>query len=102
MAKIAQMPALGVVNALRGVLDFYTWCNLVIVRKWPRSPGRFRNPYVTYTGSLFAYINQMAAEIPPDIKEFYEPLASQSGLSWKDWLTRLYINPGTRVHLIQG
>ncbi len=102
MAKIAAMPSMDIVNSLRGVLDFYVWCNLVIVRKWPKAPDRSRNDLVMSTAEKFKYVNQAASTLTADIIQPYKDIASQTGLSWKDWMTRLYINPGTNVHLIEG
>jgi len=102
MAKIAAMPSIDIVNSLRGVLDFYTWCNLVIVRRWPKAPGRSRNDLVMSTAEKFKYVNQAASTLTDDIIQPYKDIAIQTGLSWKDWMTRLYINRDPRVRLIEG
>lgn len=100
MAKIAQMPAADIVNSMHGVLDYYTWCNLNIVRKWPRAPERARNPYVMYQADQFTYIGQLAGTLPENVVDTYKWLADKTGLSWKDWLTRNYINGKTHLRLI--
>lgn len=100
MAKIAAMPSMAVVDSLRGKLDFYKWCGLTIVRKWPKSPGRSRNPNVVAAQGPFIYINKIARFLPDTIHEAYQVLAQDSAFSWKDWLNRLYINASIRDHLI--
>ena len=91
MAKLTAMPSKDIVDAFRGTLDFYRWCDLVIVRKWPRSPGRLRNPYVMATGARFAYVNQMASTISPDLQAAYAYTAQDTALSWKDIMVSLYL-----------
>lgn len=100
MALIAQMPSKDIVNSLRGVLDFYTWCNLNIVRKWPRAPERGRNENVLATGARFSYINKLASTLPENVIDTYQWLADKTGLTWKDWLTRNYISGKTHLRLI--
>lgn len=92
MAKISQLPSKNIVDAFRGKLDFYTWCNLTIVRKWPHAPGRNRVAAVVATQAPFAYINKLAATLPANVVDTYKELSSNSGMLWKDYLTRLYIN----------
>jgi len=92
MAKLSAMPSKDIVDAFRGTLDFYRWCDLVIVRKWPRSPGRLRNPYVMATAERFAYVNQMTSTITPDLKAAYAYTALDSSLTWKDIMVSLYLS----------
>jgi len=88
-----------IVDSLRGVLDFYTWCDLNIVRSWPRAPGRTRAPAVVATQVPFAYINTVASTLPADVIDAYKELADGTGLSWKDFVCRLYINASLKDHL---
>lgn len=92
MALLKQLPAKDVVDALRGKLDFYTWCNLNIVRKWPRRPSLPHSPRKVAAQVPFAYINKLASTLPAEVVESYQVLAPDSGMVWKDYLTRLYIN----------
>lgn len=98
MALIKQMPSKDIVDGFRGVLDFYTWCNLNIVRSWPRAPGRKRAPGVAAAGASFAYINKLASTLPDNVIEPYKELAIGTGLTWKDFLCRLYINASIEDH----
>jgi len=92
MAKIGAIPARDIVDSFRGKLDFYTWCNLNIVRSWPRSPGRARNPLVMATGERFSYINKAVKDLPPNIVDAYKEPSLFGALSWKDFATRFYVN----------
>lgn len=100
MAKIGALPGKDVIDAFRGKLDFYTWCELKIVRKWPRAPGRKRAPAVVAAQAPFAYINKLAGSLPASVVESYQELAQASSLSWKDFLNRLYINATIEDHPI--
>ena len=99
MAKVGALPGTDIVDAFRGKLDFYDWCNLHIVRSWPRSPGRNRSAAVVASQQPFTYINKLASTLPADVIEPYKQMASDSGLSWKDYLNRLYINASIRDNM---
>lgn len=100
MAKIGAIPSKDIVDGFRGVLDYYCHPNGFVVRSWPRSPGRNRNPQVVAAQGPFTYINKLASTLPPDVIEPYKELALGSGLTWKDYLNRLYINGSIRVTII--
>ena len=93
MAKIGQKPSLDTVDAFRGVLDFYQWCDLNIVRSWPQWRPKERSPEVVAAQIPFAYLNQLAGTLSTSVSDSYRELASSTGLTWKDYLNRLYINP---------
>lgn len=90
MAKLSQMPALWVIDAFRGVVDFYQWCGLVIARKWPRAPVAPRSPGVQATGNQFAYVNKQSSTLDETVRPFYEEMALGTALTWKDFMVRLY------------
>lgn len=100
MAKISQMPALDVVKTLRGKLDFYKWCDMTIVRAWPKRSDVPRSDYAIATSQKFAYIAAQAKLVDPLIKPFYELLASASKYTWKDWEVSLWYKGTSRLHLI--
>jgi len=92
VAKIGALPGKNIVDAFRGKLDYYTWCDLKIVRKWPRAPGRSRAPAVVATQGPFAYINKLASTLGALVIEPYVDEAMGTGLTWKDYLNRDYIS----------
>lgn len=92
MALISEMPSEAVIGRLRGVLDYYKWCNLNIVRTWPRSPGRNRSIPCALAGQQFSYINKENSELTPELQDLYEDLAFATAMTAKDWLVRLYVN----------
>lgn len=92
MAKIAVMPNAAIIDGFAGHLDFYTWCNLTIVRSWPRRPTGPRSLACALAGQQFAYINKQVATLDPTIYAQYQALSQGNALTAKDWLNRLYIN----------
>jgi len=100
MALIKTMPSLAVVKSLRGSLDFYKWCNLNIVRKWPRKPDTPRSDYSLAASGRFTYITQQAGVVDPDIKAAYDELASASKWTWKDFEMSLWSKGTSRVSFI--
>lgn len=100
MAKVAQLPSKSIIDGLRGKLDYSVWCNLVIVRKWPRSPGRKRNAAVVAAQGPFSYINKLASTLNDEVINSYKVIATGGGVSWKDYLTRWYINGTIKTHSV--
>jgi len=92
MAIIKSMPSKDVVDGFRGVLDYYTWCDLVIVRSWPTRQKPHTSPREAAARERFIYINKLAPTLPPNVKATLEELAASGGLTWKDWLNRLYLS----------
>lgn len=92
MALLDTMPSAEIIDRFRGVLDFYAWCNLNICRTWPSRPGRARSIPCALCGQQFSYISKQTADISPDIRAQYDELAIDTAMTWKDWMTRLYVN----------
>lgn len=91
MALIKAMPSQAVISGLRGVLDFYEYCNLVIVRSWPRMRIKERAPGVVAAQSGLAYASNMYSDLPAHVVQSWEFLADQSNLTARDWLIRAYL-----------
>lgn len=91
MAVLASMPSRAVIDGLRGVLDFYQWCDLVICRSWPRMRITERAPAVVSAQDRFSYIMQVSQDLPANVVESWHYLADQSNLTWRDWLLRAYL-----------
>jgi len=100
MAKISTMPALDVVKSLRGHLDLYRWCDMTIVRSWPKKSSFARSDYSIATSNRFSYINAQASTVDPTIRPAYDLLASASKYTWKDWQNSLWYKGTTRLNLI--
>ncbi|MBA7588244.1 hypothetical protein ES708_30297 [subsurface metagenome] len=92
MATLKAMPAESVIGKLRGVLDFYYWCDLVIVRSWPRPPSRPRAGDVASAEAQFGYIAKQTPVLTPTDLTAYQDMVEDSAFSWRDFMTRLYVN----------
>jgi len=91
MAVIGALPSRAIIDGLRGVLDFYKWCGLSIVRSWPRQHIKKRAPGVIAAQQTFAYAHLMSSTLPANVVESWHYLANQSNLTWRDWLARAYV-----------
>lgn len=91
MAKLKSMPSQDVIDMCRGVLDFYRWCELVIVRAYPQWTLTQRAPAVVAAEAIFSYARHTAPSLPQHVIQTWQDLADRSNLTWIDWLTRAYI-----------
>ena len=99
MAKLAVLPEQAVIDGLKGTLDYYVLHlnpseekGIVCVRTWPRYRSEAYPESSKVTQPFFAYVNQMAAFISPEVQQAYEQMAAGTGLSWKDMMVRCYLN----------
>jgi hypothetical protein len=92
MAKLNTMPGQVIVDGLAGTVDFYLWRGIPVARKWPRCTAIPRTSGEQLAAAEFAYINKQASSVPQNLRAQYNELAAASSLTWKDWLTRLYLS----------
>ncbi|MBA7583529.1 hypothetical protein ES708_25474 [subsurface metagenome] len=92
MAILGAMPTESVIGKLRGALDFYYWCDLAIVRSWPRPPRGPRAYPVASAGAQFGYITRQTPMLTPLDKAAYDDMVTGTAFSWRDMMTRLYVN----------
>ncbi len=92
MAKIKSMVADDIIAGFKGKLDFYVHDGQACVRTWPRSPGKRRAPAVEAQWSVFTEAARLWNEIPQVVRDAYERMASNTGLSARDMFTRSYIS----------
>ena len=102
MAKLEVLPAKDIISGLKGVIDFYVnyqACDRSIsgpgipcARKWPRSPGHKRAPAVEAGWVDFSYAAKAWLTLSPEIRDAYNTMASNTGLTGRDLFTRSYIS----------
>ena len=95
MAKVDQLPGKDVIDTLAGVLDFYHWKGIPVVRKWPSWQERTPHLEEDRAAEKFAYVNQMASTLPQNIIDAYKFLADGTAFTWKDYMNNLYISGTT-------
>ncbi len=81
----------GVIDGFRGTIDFYFYMGVPCFRMWPRSPGKKRAPAVMATWSAFAYSAQEWNNLSPTLRDAYNKMAGDSGLSGRDVFSRAYL-----------
>ncbi len=92
MAKIKSMVADDVISGFKGKLDYYVWCGIPCVRKWPRSPGGKRAPAVEAQWPVFSEAASYWQQLTPEVQATYNKMASDTGLSGRDMFARGYIS----------
>lgn len=90
MARLKVLPHQAVIDGLKGKLDFYVMRGVPCVRRWPRSPGHRRSPAVEAGWPPFTYISSKWADLPQEIQDAYNEMASGTALSGRDFFTRGY------------
>jgi len=95
VAKIGALPGKDVIDTLAPVLDYYLWMGIPVCRKMPSYKAGQPTPTEGLAAAHFAYINQIAGQLTPDIIDAYKALASDTTFTWKDYMNNLYINAST-------
>jgi len=91
MAKLAQLPALNIIDGFKGTVDFYVHRGIPCARMWPRSPGHDRSPEVEAQWPAFAYAAREWKNLSKAMQRTYEQLAKGSGLTGRDMQIRAYL-----------
>lgn len=95
MARLGVLPGQDVIDKLAGVLDFYLWKDIPVVRKWPVRKDLTIKLEQGRSAEKFGYINQMASTLPQNIIDAYKYLAEGTTFTWKDYMNNLYISATT-------
>ena len=80
-----------VIGGFKGVLDFYFYMGLAVVRAWPKSPGGRRTPAVRAGWAPFTYASREWNNLSPLVRRAYEELATDSMLTARDMFQRGYL-----------
>ena len=96
MAILKEMVGLKVIDGFRGVIDFYYYMGLCVVRRWPRSPGKRRAPQVEAQWSVWGYASKLWLFISQDIRDAYNWTAQGSSLTGRDLQMKSFIEDYTR------
>jgi len=61
-------------------------------RSWPvYRPGAYPESSKVMQ-PFFSYVNKMGSYMSPEVRSAYDYLAGGTGLTWKDYMVRLYLN----------
>lgn len=92
MAKVAALPAKGIVSGFKGTLDFFVHDGQTCVRRWPKSPGKRRSEAVEAQWPAFTYATQIWNKLSPEVRDSFRTLSSGTGLSARDMSMRAYLS----------
>jgi hypothetical protein len=99
MVRLKQLPSAAMIDKLKGSLDFYVYhMNLYdeegipVCRTWPRYHAESYPESSRVMQPAFAYVNKMAPFISPIVHDAYVAMAGSTGLAWRDYMVRLYLN----------
>lgn len=87
MAVITQLPPMEVIQSHKGVLDYYYWRGLYVVRQWPRKSAHPITPNMAVTLPVLAAYSKALATLTPAL--YQAALAQTKGTlwTWKDVTT---------------
>lgn len=91
MAVLDTLPAQSIIDGLKGVLDFYSYKGIPVVRTWPRSPGHDRAPAVEAQWAAFSFAASEWNNLSPEVQQAYNTLASGTAYTARDWQMRAYL-----------
>lgn len=91
MAKLAKMPNQAIIDGFKGAIDFYVYMGIPCARKWPKSPGHSRSPAVMAQWPIFSYAAKEWNNLSKAVRDAFQELATDSGLSARDMFMRAYI-----------
>ena len=91
MAILDTLPSKAIIDGLKGVLDFYSWKGIPVVRSWPRSPGHDRSPAVEAQWVAFGYAAGEWKNLSAEVKQAYIDLAQGTSYTGRDWFMRSYL-----------
>ena len=91
MAKLLAFPAQAIIDGFKGTIDFYVYRGIPCARAWPKSPGKARSPSVMAQWPVFSYASKEWNNLSQTVRDAYNTLATNSGLSGRDMFMRAYL-----------
>ncbi|GAI68297.1 unnamed protein product [marine sediment metagenome] len=91
MAKISAMPQRAIIDGFKGTIDFYNYMGVPCARAWPKSPGKSRSPEVMAQWPIFSYASKEWNNLSQTVRDSYNTLSTNSGLSGRDMQVRAYL-----------
>lgn len=93
MAVLTGLPAPEVIIGLRGVLDFYLWKGLAVVRTWPKKPAGSRAPLVQAHIAEYTDFNRRGRTVASELVVAWTAATAGTTWTWHDaWLASAYGN----------
>lgn len=92
MVVLKKLPSQAIVDGFKGTVDFYMYKDTACARSWPRYYPRDPTAPERANQDAFAYVNQVARDLPVFIVDQYKRMAASTPFSWKDLIVRAYIS----------
>jgi len=89
LAVLDKLPAQSIIDGYKGILDFYVWMGIPVVRSWPRWTGRPRSPAVQRSAAVFGRVARAMSSVDADVQEAARRMADGSPWTWRDCMTAL-------------
>lgn len=91
MTKLIALPALAIIDGLKGKIDFYLWRGIPVARKWPRSPGKRRAPAVEAQWPAWTIASRLWSQQSDEIRQAYIETAHGTNLTGRDLASKAYL-----------
>lgn len=65
MPKLTKLPSLDIIHGFRGILDFYLWKGIPVVRKWPVNPKSHHSEATKAAAATFGAVSHAFSLIGP-------------------------------------
>lgn len=89
--RLLTLPNQGIIDGLKGTVDFYLYMGIPVARSWPRKPTKARSAKVQQTWPAFGYAAKEWLNLSKIVQDAYIKLATNSGLTGRDMQVRAYI-----------
>jgi hypothetical protein len=99
MAKLTQPWDRDRILGLKGVLDFYTWKGIPVVRSWPRTNMASLTANTIAQWPKFAFISQQWKNIEPAVAEAYQAMAVGTQRTGRDYQIEVYYYKSVEIEL---
>jgi len=90
VVKLATVPARSIVLGFKGIIDFYSWKGVVVVRRWPRKPTQPRSAAVQDQWADFKAVTQGFKTIDETVMPALTSMTTGTQLVQKDEQVQLY------------
>ena len=99
MAKLGALPAIDIIDGMKGVIDYYVHDGVPCARSWPRKPTGARSPAVQEGWIPFAFATAAWNYLTPSVRDAYTAMAVGTPMTPRDlmtsgFMTDIIINTG--------
>lgn len=97
MAKVSHPWDKDRIYGLKGILDFYFWKGIPVVRKWPVTTPSKLTPNTRAQWSVFGYITQQWPNTSPAVADALSEMAAGTQRVPRDYQFELFYNRSVTI-----